>query len=907
MAAPKHSRIGQVWLLSIAAACAFNPIDVAAQGSPASASAPTPAPTPALPETATPAPTTPDPAAPPATGVEGDAAEASPDGASTPGASADGTDAPDGAEAPDGTEAASEANAVAAGPGAPRTACDGKPITRIDVKGHGRVSADDILATIRLRKGVPCLDAEVTRDVRSLWDMGYFQDIEVDVTPEGTGVALTFRVKERPAIGEVVYEGLDELEESDLQETVTLEQGSVLSEPNVRSQLEKIRALYAEKGFFLAQVRYELDPRPNNEVTVRFVIDEGEEVTVRRVRFIGNKALSDDELLAVMQTGETGFFSFLAGNDTYRKEIFDEDLNRVQALYYDYGYLTVELGTPRIELSPDRRYVDAAITIHEGPRFKVGRVKVAEVDDNGREIEPLFGRKHLREAIDFEAGDWFSRSVIAQNLQDLTREYRDEGYARAQLNPQTDLHMETRIVDVLVTIRRGPLVYIHRIEIKGNDKTRDEVLRREARIAEGQLYSQTLVERGKDRMMSLGYFESVDISEEDGSTPDRIIIHYEVKERPTGTFQLGAGFSSQETFLLTGQVQQENLFGRGQSLAFNLQLSGIRQLAQIRFVEPYLHGSDWTLALEVFKMLRQQRSFNRDSTGGNITFGHPLYFIDEDLSIFLNYHLEQIDITPATGGAFGTTGEHFERFRFVPLRNLFRSGLTSSVRVSLSYDTRNNRLFPSEGVLATASTEVSDAVTLSDSNFIRHRVNFRGYLPLVWSFVGKLNVEWGLITSRDGLGVPIFERYFLGGITDVRGFPIQSIGPRVGSPSTYNDPTFGTVPERGVAFGGNMQAYYNLEIEFPIIESVGIKGVVFTDAGNTWNMDQSLCQPKPRFDDDQIDPCGVHPLNLRTSWGFGVRWFSPLGPLRFEWGFPFNPRPPYEDDVEFQFTVGNAF
>jgi len=177
----------------------------------------------------------------------------------------------------------------------------------------------------------------------------------------------------------------------------------------------------------------------------------------------------------------------------------------------------------------------------------------------------------------------------------------------------------------------------------------------------------------------------------------------------------------------------------------------------------------------------------------------------------------------------------------------------------------------------------------------------------VWSFVGKLNVEWGLITSRDGLGVPIFERYFLGGITDVRGFPIQSIGPRVGSPSSYNDPTFGTVPERGVAFGGNMQAYTNLEIEFPIIESVGIKGVVFTDAGNAWNMEQSLCEPAPRFDDEQIAPCGVHPLQLRTSWGFGVRWFSPLGPLRFEWGFPFNPRPPYEDDVEFQFTVGNAF
>lgn len=851
------------------------------------------------PATATPATSAPAPA--------GGAPASEPTAEPAPGAEAP-TETPAAEAAPNEAPAASEpAPAASAAPNTPRTACEGKIITKVSVAGQGRVSADDLLATIKLREGVPCTDGEVTRDVHALWDMGYFANVEVDAKVTGDTVALTYRVKERPAIGEVVYEGLDELEKSDLDEKVTLEQGSVLSEPLVRDQLEKIRALYAEKGYFLAQVRYELVPKPNDEVTVKFIIDEGDEVIVRRVRFIGNDALSESELQAVMQTSETGFLSFISSNNTYRKEIFDEDVNRLQALYYDYGYLTVELGTPLIELTPDRRYVDITITVKEGPRFKVGRVKVAELDDNGVEREPLFGRKKLRESIELNPGDWFSRSTIAKNLQDVTRAYRDEGYARVQVNPQTELHMDTRIVDVVVTIQRGPLVYIERIQIKGNEKTRDEVLRREARIAESQLYSQTLVEKSKERMMSLGYFESVDIAEEDGATPDRIIINYEVKERPTGTFQLGAGFSSQETFLLTGQVQQENLFGRGQSLAFNLQLSGIRQLAQIRFVEPYLYGSDWTLAVEVFKMLRQQRAFNRDSTGGNITFGHPLYFIDEDLSIFINYHLEQIDITPATGGAFGTTGQDFERFQFIPLRNLFRSGLTSSVKLSLSYDTRDNRLFPSNGILATASTEVSDAATLSDNNFIRHRLNFRGYKPIWGPFVGKLNVEWGLITSRDGIGVPIFERYFLGGITDVRGFPIQSIGPRLGVPRQYSDPAYLGVSEIGTAFGGNMQLYYNLEIEFPIVESVGIKGVVFQDAGNAWNLEETLCKPPPIRDTQTTDPCGVHLDALRTSWGFGVRWFSPLGPLRFEWGFPFDRRKSIEDVVEFQFTVGNAF
>jgi outer membrane protein insertion porin family len=408
-------------------------------------------------------------------------------------------------------------------------------------------------------------------------------------------------------------------------------------------------------------------------------------------------------------------------------------------------------------------------------------------------------------------------------------------------------------------------------------------------------------------MMSLGYFESVEVSEQDGATPDRMVINYEVVERPTGTFQLGAGFSSQETFLLTGQIQQENLFGRGQSLGFNLQLSRIRQLAQIRFVEPYLYSSDWTMAVELFKILQQQRSFNRDSTGGNLTFGHPLYFIDEDLRLFANYRLEFVEITPATGGAFGAGGDAFERYTFRPLRNLFRSGRTSSIRLSLNYDTRDNRLFPTKGLLVSGSTEVSDEITLSQSNFIEHEINFRGYQPIWGPFVGKLNVDWAMITSRDGIGVPVFERYFLGGITDIRGFPIQSVGPRLGIPFSYNDPAHSLISTRGIEIGGNMQFYYNLEIEFPIIESVGIKGVVFHDAGNAWNLEKTLCEPVPEDYDPATDPCGVHPTRLRTSWGFGLRWFSPLGPLRFEWGFPFNPREPYEDPFEFQFTVGNAF
>jgi outer membrane protein insertion porin family len=241
------------------------------------------------------------------------------------------------------------------------------------------------------------------------------------------------------------------------------------------------------------------------------------------------------------------------------------------------------------------------------------------------------------------------------------------------------------------------------------------------------------------------------------------------------------------------------------------------------------------------------------------------------------------------------------------LRNLFNSGRTSAVRFALSWDTRNNRLFPTNGILATASTEVSDSAIGSSNDFMRNEFNFRAYKPIWGPFVAKLNTQWGLISSRSGRGVPIYERYFLGGILDVRGFPLQSLGPRLGIAQNFRDPTFQTVTDRGAVFGGNMQFYYNFEIEFPIIESVGIKGVLFQDLGNTWNLEKALCGPAPASGDKSTQPCGVDLSHMRASLGFGIRWFSPLGPLRFEWGFPINRRPAYEDTYEFQFTVGNAF
>ena len=614
------------------------------------------------------------------------------------------------------------------------------------------------------------------------------------------------------------------------------------------------------------------------------MIDEGEEVTVRRLRFIGNENLTAAELRGVMQTSETGFLSFLGSGNRYKKEVIDEDVNRLQAYYYDFGYLTVEIGEPRVELTPDRQHIDITITIKEGPRFHVGRVKATELNEQARRSNRSPDARRCARA----SSSTRATGSAARRLPRTSRRSRATtatAATRTRRPIRRPIDQDTRIVDVVVTIRRGPLVHIERINIKGNTKTRDKVLRREVRIVEGQLYSQSRVERSKERMMSLGYFERVEVSEEDGATPDRIVINVEVTERPTGTFQLGAGFSSQETFMLTGQIQQENLFGNGQSLGLKLQFSGIRQLAQIRFFEPYLFDSDWSTAVELFKILQQQISFNRDSTGGNLTLGHPLYFISDDLRIFVNYRLEFVEITPATGGAFGSTGQAFQIFRFCRCATCSAADARAA-SASRSPTTRATTACSRPGACSSAarpSLRRSDAV----ADQVHRAPDQRPRLP----------ADLGTVRRQAQRQLGLHHLAQRARRADVRALlprrhlrharlPAAELGPRLGSPTSYDDPALLQVPTRGIAIGGNMRFYYNLEIEFPIIEKVGIRGVIFRTQATrgTWSgAVQAGAAVRRRRD----RPCAVDFFRWRTSWGFGIRWFSPLGPLRFEWGFPF--------------------
>jgi outer membrane protein insertion porin family len=513
-----------------------------------------------------------------------------------------------------------------------------------------------------------------------------------------------------------------------------------------------------------------------------------------------------------------------------------------------------------------------------------------------------------------QSGDYFNRADLIKDLQSVRTLYHDAGFANVEAEPETELDPVHEQVDIIVPIRRGPPVRIERIEVKGNTKTRDKVVRREMEIQEGQLFSETGLENSKRRVTALGYFDRVDVSTEQGSAPDKIIVNIEVTEKPTGTFQVGAGFSSIESFIATAQVQQANLFGNGQALALQAQISALRQLVTLRFFEPYFLNSDWNSSIELYDTLYVFPDFARRSLGGSLTFGYALVQPWLRLSLTATLEWDSVDTQPQNT-FLGAAPGFVSVFQSLPLANLFNSGRVASLRPSLTYDTRDNRLFPTSGIYLQASTELASGLFGSEFNYLRHRFTGRFYYPLGGNsgapgsgFVLKLNTELGLITSPDQQGVPIFQRYFLGGILDVRGFYLRSIGPRL--PLTQSlDPNSPAILN-GANIGGNLEAYENLELEFPILDKVGIRGVVFLDAGNAWNVEDQFCKttPAPQFD-KVVSPCFSFPGGLgylRTSTGFGVRWFSPLGPLRFEWGFPLAPLP-YENHSDFEFTIGNFF
>jgi len=790
-------------------------------------------------------------------------------------------------------------------------------IRKVEVLGLKRIPAETVLLASGLSDGMelePSVLPSAARDaVRKVFATGYFSDMNIYSREVEPGVVdLTLVVLEKLVIKKINLVGNDEIEEEDIKKAFSVKEGRFLDSGQLVTTLRSIEELYQDKGFYLAEASYEVEKDEETRTAVVTVkVKEQAEVAVRDINFVGNQQVTDEEIKSIMVTREKGYLSFLEKGGLFLRYFFqlerdvprgdlpsgfvdevgaqqfeswsahqDVDLQRVKWFYLTKGFVEAKLGQPRIALTPDKAGIAVTIDVQEGRWYNVGAVDVVTEDSDGLLHDPA----ELKAALTLKTGDRFNAQNVMADTDQITRRYTNKGYAFVSVSNSHQLDREKGILDLTYIVEKGRPTYISSIEVTGNKTTADKVVRRELKVAEGELYNQEKIDRSKAMVYRLGFFESVEISHEPavpsegvrelrkGEDVEFVDLLVKVKERDTGIFQVGAGFSSLENYIFQARVSKNNFLGRGQTLSFQALVSSLRSIYIVSFLDPYFLDTNWSFSFDLYDTATDFEAFTTETLGGNVSWGYRFF---DDYFVYLTYKLEELDTR--LGGRLGFTG--------VPIELLESDGITTSLRLSVAWDTRNNRIIPTEGFYHSASLEWASPLLGGETDFYRSTLNSRYYQPLFWDFVLRLNGTLGHITTAEEKGIPIFERYFVGGIFSVRGFRRNSLSPTIPA-AAERDPASSLVP---FPMGGNKELILNAEIEVPIFREMGIVGVLFFDAGNAFAESEALS-----------------PMDLRTATGFGFRWWSPMGPLRFEWGFPLNPLPG-EDPMVFEFTIGSAF
>ncbi len=722
-------------------------------------------------------------------------------------------------------------------------------IARIEVKGNRRIEKDAIMGVMQTREGDVIASARLREDLKAIYKMGYFTNVKLDISDTPAGRVLTVLVEEKPAIKEITIQGNRKIKTKKIMEVVDLKPYAVASESAIRENLNKIVKFYSEQGFYEAKVDYRLDPVSPTEVRLVYLVDEGGKLLVKEVRFEGNAAIKSRDLKKVMETKEKTLISFITGTGKLSRDVLERDVEKITAAYYNKGYIKAKVGEPRVDIKGNNIYL--TIPIEEGPQYQVGRV-----DFQGDLMED---KEKLAKRLEIVKQKIYSREVIQNDITALSDLYADQGYANADITPLIKEDDAARRVDITFDIRQGSKVYFERIEVSGNVKTRDKVIRRELRVYEQEQFSATKLKESVRNLRRLEYFEDVNFSTSPGSSPDRLNLKINVKERPTGTFGVGMGYSTQDRLVGMVEISQANLFGRGQQLKVQGIIGAIAARGRLSFTEPYFMDRPLAVGVDAFYWSRDFDEYTRESIGGSLRLAHPLRW--KYTRIYGSYRFENVNLT------------NLSPFASPILKEAAQIHNTSAGSLMIRRDSRDAIFTPTRG--SDNSIAVEMAGWGGDTAFMRYIVESGWYFPLWWGHVGVIHGRGGYMNRLSWGALPAYEKFYLGGIDSIRGFTFADISPR--------DPT------TGQRVGGTKFLQFNLEYRFPVpfAKKYGITGVTFFDAGNVYGT-----FPTPPF--------------LRTSAGVGIRWYSPLGPLRIEWGYNLSPKP-WERQSNWEFTMGGTF
>jgi len=740
-----------------------------------------------------------------------------------------------------------------------------KKVKEIKIINNKSVSSATIRSKLKTSEGIVFSQNALSEDLKRLYDTGFFEDIVIDVEEDEDGYIVSFMVLEKPVIEAIIFEGNKTIKEKKLREEIASREDDMLDRSKLNRDLIAIRKLYESQGFQLANVDYDVHVDEDlNRANLKFRISEKQRIKVKSIEYFGNYTMPDSELKRIVVT-KTEFLFFIQPG-YFKAEDFDADIERIGVYYRDKGFLDVKV-TPELDYSEDGTEMHIAINIEEGKRYLVGDIEILGND--------RFDEYDIREELETESGKYFSESMVIEDRTNIQQYYFDRGYMDCDIDIDRSLNPPTGDIDITYRISEGELIYIDKVKIRGNTKTRDIIIRRELRAYPGEAFNGAEIRRSKERLYNLGFFEEVVFDTEPGRGPDKKDLLVTVKEAKTGEFSFGGGYSSVDKLLGFMQINQKNFdimsipafTGGGQNLNVRAELGSIRQNYILSWTDPWIFGYPLLFGFDVFQTEHKATTdigyyFSEKRRGGDVRFGKEFteYFRGDAM-----YKLEEIDISDIPDNAAEAIKEEEGE------------NWLSRAILSLKYDTRDNVFIPTRGFIVGTTVENCGGPFGGSKDFVKYGFGGTTYFNF---FDKKLVLQ--LSTSlhfADSYGdtdkLPIYERYYAGGASSIRGYKERHVSPR-------DDDTDNPI-------GGNVRYLNTAEAQFPLVEKM-IKGAVFVDAGEVWK-----------------DPSDTFTSNLKFGTGVGVRVKTPLGPVKLDYAWPLSDNYDDEKKPRFYFSMSHGF
>ena len=758
-------------------------------------------------------------------------------------------------------------------------------VQSIAVEGNRRIEAATIRSYFHGGPGGQLSAAQINDGLKALYATGLFSDVRIN----RAGGRLVVSVVENPVINEVAFEGNKKAKDEQLKAETQSKPRGTLSRPVVQSDVQRIIEIYHRSGRFDVRVDPKIIELPNNRVNLVFEIQEGEKTGVKLVRFVGAHAFSSGRLKDVIKTNETGWFSFLQTGDIYDPDRVEADRDLLRRFYLKHGYADVRIVSAVGEYDPARKGFVVTFTIEEGPKYHFGTVNVVS---NVHAVSPA----ELRSKLKVSSGAVYNADLVQKSVEGMTIEAAKRGYAFANVHPRGDRDFQKRLINLSFVVEEGTRAYIERINIRGNTRTRDYVIRREFDIGEGDPYNRALIDRAERRLKNLDFFKTVKITNEPGSAPDRVVVNVEVEEKSTGEFSVSGGYSTADGFISQVSIAERNLMGRGQFAKASVTYGQFTRGFELSFVEPYLLGYRMSGGVDLFarqNLATSYQFYETKSAGANLRLGFAL---TEELSLQPRYSIYRQEIgLPGQftdcNGIFSNSNSCFQNGEAsVAVKQAVAAGpaLVSSVGYTLAYNTLDNVKNPTSGTYVSFKQDLAGVG--GDVNFIRSSIDTRNYYELLPDIVGVLHLQGGHVAGYGGKDLRMLDHFFMGPNL-VRGFQPSGIGPRDLTPGTNQD-----------ALGGTLYWGASAEVQTPLYflpKEIGIKLAAFADAGSLWDY-----RGITSFQGQTIDVADTDAV--RSSVGIGLIWDSPLGPLRFDLAYPLT-KESFDRTQIFRFSGGTKF